>query len=27
MPDNIWEELRKEIDSQVYRFVSAAGKA
>jgi putative nucleotidyltransferase with HDIG domain len=27
MPDNIWEDLRKEIDSQVYRFVSAAGKA
>jgi putative nucleotidyltransferase with HDIG domain len=27
MPDNIWEELRREIDSQVYRFVSAAGKA
>lgn len=27
MPDNIWEELRKEIDSQIYRFVSAAGKS
>jgi putative nucleotidyltransferase with HDIG domain len=27
MPDNIWEDLRKEIDSQIYRFVSAAGKA
>ncbi len=25
MPDNIWEELKKEIDSQIYRFVSAAG--
>lgn len=27
MPDNIWQDLRKEIDSQIYRFVSAAGKA
>jgi putative nucleotidyltransferase with HDIG domain len=26
MPDNIWEELKKEIDAQIYRFVSAAGK-
>src|SRR5690242_19168407 len=27
MPDNIWEDLRREIDSQVYRFsYSAAGK-
>ena len=27
MPDNIWEDLRKEIDSQIYRFAySAAGK-
>jgi putative nucleotidyltransferase with HDIG domain len=28
MPDNIWEDLRREIDSQVYRFsYSAAGKS
>lgn len=27
MPDNIWQDLRKEIDSQIYRFVTAAGKA
>lgn len=27
MPDNIWEDLRKEIDSQIYRFAySTAGK-
>lgn len=28
MPDNIWVDLRKEIDSQIYRFAySAAGKS
>jgi putative nucleotidyltransferase with HDIG domain len=26
MPDNIWEDLRKEIDSQIYRFSYSAGK-
>jgi putative nucleotidyltransferase with HDIG domain len=26
MPDNIWEDLRKEIDSQTYRFSYSAGK-
>ncbi len=25
MPDNIWEDLRKEIDSQIYRFAYSAG--
>jgi putative nucleotidyltransferase with HDIG domain len=28
MPDNIWEDLRKEIDSQIYRFAySTVGKS
>jgi HD-GYP domain-containing protein (c-di-GMP phosphodiesterase class II) len=28
MPDNIWEDLRREIDAQIYRFTySAAAKA
>ena len=26
MPDNIWEDLRREIDSQIYRFSYSAGK-
>jgi putative nucleotidyltransferase with HDIG domain len=26
MPDNIWEDLRREIDSQTYRFSYSAGK-
>ena len=26
MPDNIWEDLRREIDSQIYRFSYTAGK-
>jgi hypothetical protein len=27
MPDNLWENLRKQIDNQIYRFVhSTAAK-